>query len=88
MDGDTYLTLPDLIKIVCRLLRIRMPELTPVFNGTIEELCIDRIVVPVSIDGVAGVQLTKFFNAEKGIAQKLHMLMSQSDTTEPKGCGE
>jgi len=77
-DGHTYVTLPDLIGKVCRLLRIKMEELTPTFNAIVNELCIDRIVVSVDIDGVQGLQLIRFFNAEKAIAQKLLLLMQES----------
>ena len=80
-DGHTYVTLPDLIAKVCRLLRIKMDELTPTFNAIIEELCVDRLVVPVDVDGVQGLQLIRFFNAEKAIAQKLLLLMQ--DTKQP-----
>lgn len=80
-DGDTYVTLPDLLKQCCRLLRIKMEELTPTFNKIIEELCLDRVVVPVDMDGVQGLQLVRFFNAEKAIAQKLLRLMQ--DTKQP-----
>ena len=74
-DGHTYVTLPDLIAKVCRLLRIKMEDLTPTFNAIIEELCLDRVVVPVDVDGIQGLQLIRFFNAEKAIAQKLLLLM-------------
>ncbi len=76
-DGHTYVTLPDLINRVCRLLRIKMEALTPTFNTIIEELCLDRIVVPVDVDGVQGLQLIRFFNAEKAIAQKILLLMQE-----------
>ncbi len=76
-DGHTYVTLPDLITKVCRLLRIKMDDLTPTFNTIINELCIDRIVVSVDVDGVQGLQLIRFFNAEKAIAQKLLLLMQE-----------
>lgn len=76
-DGHTYVTLPDLISRVCRLLRIKMEQLTPTFNTIINELCIDRVVVSVDIDGVQGLQLIRFFNAEKAIAQKLLLLMQE-----------
>ena len=77
-DGHTYVTLPDLITKVCRLLRIKMEQLTPTFNTIINELCIDRVVVSVDVDGVQGLQLIRFFNAEKAIAQKLLMLMQDA----------
>lgn len=76
-DGHTYVTLPDLINKVCRLLRIKMEQLTPTFNTIVNELCIDRVVVSVDIDGVQGLQLIRFFNAEKAIAQKLLLLMQE-----------
>ena len=76
-DGHTYVTLPDLIGRVCRLLRIKMEQLTPTFNAIISELCIDRVVVSVDVDGVQGLQLIRFFNAEKAIAQKLLLLMQE-----------
>ncbi len=76
-DGHTYVTLPDLITKVCRLLRIKMEQLTPTFNTIISELCIDRVVVSVDVDGVQGLQLIRFFNAEKAIAQKLLLLMQE-----------
>lgn len=76
-DGHTYVTLTDLIGKVCRLLRIKMEELTPTFNTIINELCMDRVVVAVTIDGEPGIQLIRFFNAEKSIAQKLHLLMQE-----------
>ena len=76
-DGHTYVTLPDLIGRVCRLLRIKMEQLTPTFNTIINELCIDRVVVSVDVDGVQGLQLIRFFNAEKAIAQKLLLLMQE-----------
>ncbi len=77
MDGDTFVTLSELIKKVCRLLRINMVDLTPTFNSIINELCMDRIVVPVEIDGQQGIQLMKFFVAEKSIAQKLLLLANE-----------
>ena len=77
-DGHTYVTLPDLIGKVCRLLRIKMEQLTPTFNTIIEELCLDRVVVSVDVDGVQGLQLIRFFNAEKAIAQKLLLLMQET----------
>lgn len=76
-DGHTYVTLPDLISKVCHLLRIKMEDLTPTFNTIVNELCIDRIVVSVDVDGVQGLQLIRFFNAEKAIAQKLLLLMEK-----------
>ncbi len=76
-DGHTYVTLPDLISKVCHLLRIKMEDLTPTFNTIVNELCIDRIVVAVDVDGVQGLQLIRFFNAEKAIAQKLLLLMQE-----------
>jgi exodeoxyribonuclease V alpha subunit len=77
-DGDTYLPIPDLIKVVCRLLRIKMDDLVPIFNGVINELCLDRVTVSVEESGVPGIQLTKFFTAEKTIAQKLIMLLRET----------
>ncbi|MCQ2381900.1 MAG: AAA family ATPase, partial [Clostridia bacterium] len=77
-DGNTYVTLPELIKKVCHLLRIKMEDLTPIFNKIIEELCLDRIVVPVDVDGVQGLQLVRLFNAEKAIAQKLLSLIQNT----------
>lgn len=76
-DGHTYVSLPDLRTKVCRLLLIKLEQLTPVFNGVINELCIDRVVVPVEIDGEAGIQLIRFFNAEKSIAQKVLLLLQE-----------
>jgi exodeoxyribonuclease V alpha subunit len=73
-DGDTYLPLPVLSKSVCRLLQIKMEQLVPIFNDIINELCLDRILVSVDIDGVSGVMLVKFFNAEKIVAQKINLL--------------
>ena len=78
-DGNTYVTLPDLLKKCCHLLRINMEDLTPIFNKIVEELCIDRIVVSVDVDGVQGLQLVRFFNAEKAIAQKLLSLMRSNE---------
>jgi exodeoxyribonuclease V alpha subunit len=59
-----------------------MEQLVPIFNGIINELCLDRILVPVEADGVSGVMLIKFFNAEKIIAQKVNLLKSglENDT--------
>ncbi len=79
-DGHTYVTLPDLVGKVCHLLRIKMAELTPTFNTIINELCMDRVVVPVTIDGEQGIQLIRFFNAEKSIAQKIRLLMQEPKT--------
>lgn len=79
-DGNTYVGLPELLRSVCRLLRINMQDLTPTFNTIINELCLDRLVVPVEIDGEPGVQLIRFFNAEKSIAQKLLMLLDDGKT--------
>ena len=77
-DGHTYVTLQELIKQVCRLLRIKMEELVPTFNTIVNELCMDRVVVPVDIDGQSGLQLIRFFNAEKSIAQKLLLLLQEN----------
>jgi exodeoxyribonuclease V alpha subunit len=77
-EGHTYLSLPKLIQSVCRLLRINVMNLMPAFNGVINELCIDRLTVSVDMDGVAGIQLTKFFNAEKTIAEKLCSLTGKN----------
>lgn len=77
-DGHTYVALQDLISKVCRLLRIKMEDLTPTFNTIVNELCLDRVVVPVEIDGEQGIQLIRFFNAEKSIAQKILMLLHEN----------
>jgi exodeoxyribonuclease V alpha subunit len=74
IDGNTYSPLPNLSKSVCRLLMINTEQLVPLFNGIINELCLDRILVAVDIDGVSGVMLSKYFNAEKIIAQKINLL--------------
>ncbi|GHU07924.1 hypothetical protein FACS1894151_03000 [Spirochaetia bacterium] len=79
VDGNTYLPLPLLSKSVCRLLQIKMEQLVPLFVGIINELCLDRVTVPVDMDGTSGVMLTKFFNAEKIIAQKINMLKGASN---------
>jgi exodeoxyribonuclease V alpha subunit len=73
-DGDTYLPLSMLSKSVCCLLQIKMEQLVPIFNGIINELCLDRILVSVDLDGVSGVMLAKFFNSEKTVAQKINLL--------------
>jgi exodeoxyribonuclease V alpha subunit len=86
-DGNTYLPLPLLAKSVCRLLQIKTEQLVPVFNGIINELCLDRVTVPADIDGVAGIMLTKFFNAEKIIAQKINLLKSAAGGEMPEKGG-
>ena len=64
VDGDTYLPLPDLCKSVCKMLKIKMVELTPVFNDVIRDLVTARVLVSVDDGDIAGLALTKFFTAE------------------------
>jgi exodeoxyribonuclease V alpha subunit len=87
-DGNTYLPLTVLSKSVCGLLQIKTEQLLPLFNGIINELCLDRITVPVDIDGVSGIMLTKFFNAEKVITQKINLLKSAADTSAADGAAD
>ncbi|MDR2445596.1 MAG: hypothetical protein LBD44_06655, partial [Spirochaetaceae bacterium] len=44
-------------KSVCRLLQIRTEQLIPLFNGIINELCLDRVTVSLDIDGEITVEM-------------------------------
>jgi exodeoxyribonuclease V alpha subunit len=69
-DGDTYLPIEKLRLGVCRLLKIKMEQLTNVFDRVVKELCMDKYLTAVP----DGVMLTKFYVAEKAVAGRIALL--------------
>jgi len=69
-DGNTYLPRDTLRLGVCRLLKIKMDQLEPVFDGVVRELCLDKYLTAVK----DGYMLNKFFVAERAVASRLSML--------------
>ena len=69
-DGNTYLPRDVLRMGVCRLLKIKMEQLEPVFDGVIRELCLDKYLTAVK----DGYMLNKFYVAERAVASRLSML--------------
>ena len=73
-DGNTFLPYEKLRLGVCRLLKIKMEQLEPVFDSVIRELCLDKYLTK-TVDK-KGVMLTRFYVAEKAIASRLCMLVA------------
>ena len=69
-EGHTYLPMDKLLSASCRLLKIKMEQLQPVFEDVVKELCLDKYLSQVK----NGVMLTRFYNAEKAVASKLCLL--------------
>jgi exodeoxyribonuclease V alpha subunit len=69
-DGDTWLPLEKLKLGVCRLLKIKMEQLTKIVDRVVRELCMDKYLTAVP----NGVMLTKFYVAERAVAARIAML--------------
>lgn len=74
-DGNTWLPMDKMRLDVCRLLKIKMEQLEPVFDSVIRELCLDKYLTAVP----NGVMLTKFFIAERAVASRLCLLNSDTE---------
>ena len=70
-DGHTYLPRQELLMETCKLLRLKLESLEPVFEEVISEMCLDRVLTMVRKDGDVGYMLTKFYTDERAIAGKL-----------------
>ena len=70
VDGNTYLPHDVLRAGVCRLLKIKMEQLEPVFDGVVRELCLDKYLTAVK----DGYMLNKFYIAERAVASRLATL--------------
>ena len=53
-----------------------------IYEQLLNNVPYDKMVVSVDVDGVQGLQLIRFFNAEKAIAQKLLLLMQEPKQVE------
>ena len=73
-DGNTYLPKEKLFLGVCRLLKIKTENLTPVFQDVLYDLCMDRFLTSVS----DGYMLTRFYAAEKSIATRMNILAREN----------
>jgi exodeoxyribonuclease V alpha subunit len=69
-DGNTFLPREVLRLGVCRLLKIKMEQLEPVFDGIVRELCLDKYLTAVD----DGYMLNKFYVAERAIAAQISKL--------------
>jgi len=69
-DGHTYLPREKLLLEACKLLRIKMEELVPVFDNVIYDLLLDKYLTKVS----DGYMLTRYFVDEKAIAARVSVL--------------
>lgn len=74
-DGNTYLPRDVLRLGVCRLLKIKMEQLEPVFDGVVRELCLDKYLTLVK----DGFMLNKFYVAERAVAGRLALLCHSTD---------
>ena len=83
-DGNTYLPREVLRSGVCRLLKIKMDQLEPVFDSVVRELCLDKYLTEVTgdRDQVTGFMLNKFYIAERAIAARIAMLCNNSPSWE------
>ena len=73
-DGNTFLPSEKLCLGVCRLLKIKMEQLEPVFDSVLRELCLDKYLTAVK----NGVMLTRFYVAERAVASRLCLLASET----------
>ena len=72
-DGHTCLPIDNLFALTMRLLRITKEKLEPIFNGVIEDLCVDKYLTRAG-DRIA---LTRYYNHEQNIAKKIKFLGEQ-----------
>ena len=81
-EGHTYLPLDKLLGATCRLLKIKIEQLQPVFDEVVKELCLDKYLTKVTnnVGKTDGVMLTWFYNAERVVAAKINMLNLDTDT--------
>jgi exodeoxyribonuclease V alpha subunit len=74
-DGNTYLPREVLRNGVCRLLKIKMEQLESVFEGVVQELCLDKYLTAVK----DGYMLNKFYIAERAVAGRIAVLGEAQD---------
>ncbi|MCL2228358.1 MAG: ATP-dependent RecD-like DNA helicase [Firmicutes bacterium] len=79
-EGHTCMPVDKLFAGTIRLLLIKTEQLRDVFDGVIEELCIDGYIS--RIDDM--ICLSKYFYAEKSIAEKLLFLAAKKVASETK----
>ncbi|MCL2586756.1 MAG: AAA family ATPase, partial [Firmicutes bacterium] len=82
VDGHTFLPRLNLLLEACKLLKIKQPDLEPVFEDVVSELCLDKLLTLVRREGEAGFMLTRFFNDERVIAGKLVTLAGHVDQSD------
>jgi len=75
-EGHTCLPMDKLLSETCRLLKIKMEQLRPVFDDVVKELCLDKYLTQAKNKSTEGVMLTSFYNAERAVATKLCVLAS------------
>jgi len=80
VEGHTCMPIDKLFAATLRLLLIKAETLRPNFDDVVRDLCMDKFLTRID-DTVC---LTKFYNAEKGIADKLNFLSCQT----PRGNGD
>ncbi|MDR0462349.1 MAG: ATP-dependent RecD-like DNA helicase [Christensenellaceae bacterium] len=77
-EGHTCMPDDKLFMGTMRLLKIKAETLRPIFDGVVDELCIDKYLSKTD----QMLALTKFYKAEKGIAEKLNLLQTVTKRTE------
>jgi len=76
LDGHTFLPRNELLIDACKLLKIKQPQLEPVFDDVTAELCMDKLLTMVKKEGDIGFMLTKLYNDERAIAGRLNSLIT------------
>jgi len=84
-DGNTFLPADKLRLGVCRLLKIKMEQLEPVFDSVAKELCLDKYLTAVGFEHNKGYMLTRFFVSERAVASRLAMLLGAEHSEASNG---
>lgn len=70
-EGNTYLSLDDLIKRAEKLLNLELYSISDVVESTLERMALEPVVKLFTLDDVKQIALLKYYRQEQGIAVSL-----------------
>lgn len=81
-NGNTYAIKGELLNEVSRLLEIDLNNAYETINNVLIGLQLDGVIRPTTLDGTDIIVLTKYYNIEKSIAEKLSRMLALSEDTD------
>ena len=81
-NGNTYANKGELLNEVSRLLEIDLNSAYETLNNVLIGLQMDGVVRPITLDGTEIIVLSKYYNIEKSIAEKISRMIALSEDTD------